>query len=355
MAFNHKVVDGHFHLYNWYSSVDGRDFKAVTDEYRANRNFAAMNINALPSVKWDVGNNIIAALYKLWNPDVFAHGGLVYESYPMPDVVSPGFDPLTQYQELMAIGFDGIKMLETKPTELKAIGKFVDDEVYEPFFAAAEKDGTHMIWHVVDPENNWDINKVHPGALAAGWFYGDGTYPSQEEIYQQVFRVLDRHPDLKVTFAHFFFMSRFTDRLEEVFRRFPNANVDLTPGVEMYGAFGERREFFRDFFIRYADHISYGTDNSDHATLEANLTKCDTVYEFLATDKHFDIWDYQFQGLALPDETVEMIASGNFFRRVADKPKAIDPKALKEYIAKYRHLIRDDRIRANVDEQAKLL
>ena len=192
MTYNKPIVDGHYHIYKWYNGK-GKDFFETTDQYRTGRNFHAININALPSVSRDVSNNIIAALYKLHHPDVFIHGGLIYDTYPVPAVMTAGMDPLTQYKELMEIGFDGIKMLETKPTQLKKIDRPVCDALYHEFFDAVEKDGTHMIWHVNDPKEFWDKNLAPAFAFENGWFYGNGEYPSHEEIYRQALAVLERN------------------------------------------------------------------------------------------------------------------------------------------------------------------
>lgn len=349
MLYSRSVVDGHYHIYNWYDGK-GRDFFTTTDNYLAGRNFRAININALPSVSRDVSNNIIAALYKLHRSEVYIHGGLIYDSYPVPEMMPEGMDPLTQYRELMEIGFDGIKMLETKPTEIKAICRPVCDPLYEGFFDAVEKDGTHMVWHVNDPAEFWDKDKAPAFAFENGWFYGNGEYPTHEEIYRQALAVLEKHPQLKVTFAHFFFMSGCPERLEEVFRKYPNTAVDLTPGSEMYGDFLSRAEYYRDFFSRNADRIQFGTDASDEADeVDDNLWLSDIVYHFLTTDRDFQLWEVTSRGIDLPDESADKILSGNFLRRVGEKPKEINREALKQYILKYRHLIRDEHVRANVD------
>ena len=348
MEYKLPVVDGHYHIYGWYDA-NGKDFYETTDAYRKGRNFRAVNLNALPSVSWDVSNNIIAALYKLRNPETYIHGGLVYDTYPVPPVMTQGMDPLTQYRELMAIGFDGIKMLETKPTELKAIDRPVCDPLYHAFFDAVEKDGTHMVWHVNDPAEFWDRDLAPAFSFENGWFYGDGDYPTHEEIYEQALAVLGRNPALKVTFAHFFFMSGCPERLEGIFGKYRNTAVDLTPGSEMYGDFLRRAAYYKDFFVRNADRIQFGTDASDEGDVESNLWLSDTVYNFLMGEKDFQLWDVKSRGLGLSDETAEKILSKNFLRRVGEKPKPVNVQALKAYLDKYRHLIRDERVRGNVD------
>lgn len=348
MQYKKTVIDSHYHIYGW-QDEKGRPFWGTTDAYRTGRNFRSININALPSGSRDVSNNIIAALYKLRHPEVYIHGGLIYDVYPVPAEMPEGMDPLTQYRELMETGFDGIKMLETKPTTIKKLCRPVCDPLYRDFFDAVEEDGTHMVWHVNDPAEFWDRALAPAFCIEAGWFYGDGSYPSHEEIYRQAFAVLDRNPKLNVTFAHFFFMSGCPERLEKVFEKYPNTAVDLTPGSEMYGGFKRRISYYRDFFTRHADRIEFGTDASDEANVvEDNFWLADTVYRFVTTEEAFQLWETEGCGLNLPGEVQEKILSGNFLRRVGTQPKPVNAGALKRYIAKYSHLIRDGQVREEI-------
>lgn len=354
MKYERKVIESHYHIMDWFNK-EGNSFWEMVGKYRDGREVQNINILACPSVIGDVSMNMIIALYKLYHPEVYIHGGLIYDRYPAPAVMPEGMDMLTQYRELMEIGFDGIKMLETKPQEMKIIGRTVDERFYEEFFAAVEKDGTHMVWHANDPDFCWDINRIPEGCLKSGYYYGDGTYPSYESIYEQVLTVLERHPALNVTFAHFFFLSENPERLEKIFEKYSGVSVDLTPGFEMYVGFGARHEYYYDFFNRNAERIEYGTDASNCEDLEFRWKIADTVYDFLTTDADFNIMGHQIKGLKLPEETTEKILWSNFERRVGKTSKPINTVALKDYIEKYRHLIKDEKIRKLIDaEVAKL-
>lgn len=352
MKTDYPVIDLHYHIYGW-ENDSGADFYTTTREYCTRGGFRAININALPSGTRDVSNNILAALYKHAHPRTYIHGGLTYPVYPVPETLPPDMDPVVQYRELMEIGFDGIKMLETKPTQMKILGRKVSDDLFAPFFRAVEADGTHMLWHVADPDFFWDRERIPQVCVDQGWFYGDGTYPTQEEVYRSALTVLERNPRLNVTFAHFFFLAEEPEKLEALFAQYPNVNVDLTPGVEMYGGFGKRPAYFREFFTRYADRIEFGTDGSDESGPEGSLSIAQTVLDFLTTRKEFDVWNYQFRGLELDRETVEQIVHGNFERRCS--LKKLNTEALGRYIEKYQHLIREPAMREKILQAAEKL
>ncbi len=355
MNSKRKVIDSHWHLYPWFDE-HGEDFYTVIDRYQKNLGLDALNLCSIP-VNHDYGpaQNVLAALYKLHNPTAYAYGGLVYTDKPVNFPQPEGFDMLTQYNELMEIGFDGIKMLETKPAEQKEYQVRINDPYFEEFFAACEKNGTHMIWHVADPDTFWDINKIPQRFIERGWFYGDGTYMSLEEMYGQVYDILERHPKLKVTFAHFFFLSEHPEKLEELFAKYENACIDIVPGGEMYAAFRENYEFYKGFFEKYSDRIFFGTDASftendlyDHYT---NIVT--QVYNFMATDKDIEIYGEKCPAIQLSDEATDNILYKNFERVAGSTPKAVNKAAIKKYVEKYKPYFTDKKLLKIIEDAVK--
>ena len=339
------MIDSHWHLYVPYHE-DGTDYRLKLDALQKEQGLDAVNLCCIPCYhELGPAQNILAAIYKLHNPSAYAFGGLVYPQLPFTKPMPQGMDSLCQYEELMAIGFDGIKMLETKPTEQKIYGFCIDDPYFDGFFAAAALDGTPMVWHVADPETFWDINRIPQRFLDRGWFYGDGTYMSYDRVYAQVYNVLDKNPTLKVSFAHFFFLSDHPEQLEALFAKYPGASIDLTPGSEMYASFRENREFYRNFFEKYQDRIIFGTDTSYSGGDMTRFTeRSKAVVEFLTPDKELQIISVPTKGLALSKEITDKILGGNF-RRQTGAPKPIDREALRVYAEKYKHLITDETIR----------
>lgn len=337
---NETVIDSHLHIYAWYNKY-GEYFLGSLEKYRNEMGLKAINIAALPSGESNVCNNIMCAFYKLAYENTFAHGGLTYHTYPVPNKMPEGMDFVTQYKELMEIGFDGIKMLEGKPSLHKMIGHDLSDDLYDPFFAELEKNQTHLIFHVNDPEEYWDLNNPDVVRLRElGWFYGDGDYASNEEVYRQCYAILEKHPNLCVNFAHFFFYSNFPEKLEALFERFPNVGVDITPGGEMYHqGFDNRFEYYRDFFIKYSERIQLGTDVAP-GKFEEQEWLLDRVYRYMATDDKFKGFaDKLHTGFKLPKEAKENILYKNFVRTVSENPKPINKDALMRYIEKYRPLM----------------
>ena len=328
----HKIIDSHLHIYNW-KNEKGEDFFHCFEKYREEMGLAGINLAALPSgFGSDVTSNLMCAVYKLINKNTFAHAGLIYDKYPISDTLPDKMDFVTQLNELEEIGFDGIKMLEGKPTLNRTIGKNLLNPQHDKFFEEAEKRGTHIIFHVNDPKEFWEIE--------GDYYYGDGTYASHEELYRQAYAILDAHPNLAITFAHFFFKSETPSDVEEMFKKYPNVCVDLTPGWEMYLSFYKDKAYFKDFFTRHSKRILLGTDAYFPNTPESSMWLVDRIYRFLSSADFVKAVADRFEsGLCIDDSALNDILYGNFERRVGTDPKPINKSALRAYYEKYKHLM----------------
>lgn len=280
---------------------------------------------------------------------VFIFGGLNVGAYLMaPDMVGEIFGEFIH--TLVNAGCDGIKMIEGKPDlrKMLPIPKF-DSEAFAPYWEAVEAAQIPVIFHVNDPEEFWEAERVPDWAVEQGWFYGDGSYIDNEAQYAEIYNVLARYPRLKIIFAHFFFLSAQLPRLSAILERYPNICVDLTPGIEMYHNFSMDIEAARDFFLKYQDRILFGTDIGAKALLvnpEEGIDYTDSyervllVRNTLENEGEFTLETESgflfgkpgapFQGLGLPKPVLEKIYSKNFERIVGPKPRLVNPGAVVE-------------------------
>lgn len=334
---NEKIIDTHMHIEAWKN--DEYEFIDCFEGHRAGANLASLNICALPLKETAIANNIMCALYKLAHPNTYAHGAFEHFIKPLTEDVEQGTDLVTQYHELMEIGFDGIKLIEGKPTALKPLGGDFNHPALDRVYAEMEKDGTHIVFHMNDPEYFWE----RPNS--DGWFYGDGTYPTYEQIQEQAMRLFERHPRLKATLAHFFFCGETPEIVEGLFEKYPNLCVDLTPGCEMYHSFEARHDYYKDFFKRHSERVMLGTDGTFPWATRTHIWCIEILYDFIATEKKnmaFD--DSILTGLGIDGIEKENILWRNFERRVGEKPRKINKEALKNYYEKYKKYLTDETI-----------
>ena len=239
-----------------------------------------------------------------------------------------------QVEMLMGAGCDGIKLIEGKPTHRRMLPFPLDGEYYREFFETAERLQVPLLWHVADPEEFWDPQTAPRWAVKHGWTYGADDVP-KEQLYAEVENVLRRCPKLRVIFAHFYFLSADLARAERFLADHPNANIDVTPGVELMFNLSRDPERAREFFAAHQERIFYGTDIlSDHPTSEA-LGRAALVRQFLEGGETFTVPKEadellepgmgKVTPLDLPAEVLARIYRTNFESFAGKAPKPVDP------------------------------
>ena len=225
-----------------------------------------------------------------------------------------------QVQQLKAQGFDGLKMIEGKPQVRKLLPIPLDGPEYEGLWAALEAEQFPVVFHVGDPDEFWDLERCPGWARKSGWDYSDGSYPTKEELYTEVDHILERHPNLKITFAHFYFLSRDLDRAARFLDAHPSVCFDLTPHPDMYQDFSRSPAKARDFLVHYEDRILYGTD-IDTRVLMRGLDGYAFMHSIpwlirscLENPGIFMLDGSEFHGLGLPKPVLEQIYRLNFER-----------------------------------------
>lgn len=332
-CMNVPLIDGHVHL-DSHRACD--DLLALASDAHIGR----LNIVCVAgSPERSLAANAIALLTKARHPDrVYVFGGLRY-GVGEPTTAA---GLRRQAEELRAAGCDGMKMIEGKPTSRKRIPFRMDDPVYDAYYGFLQEAGMPVVWHVADPATFWDPALVPAGAKQHGWDYSDGTFPSREQLYGEVDHVLRKFPDLRVIFAHFYFLSAEPGRAAEFLNRWPSVSFDITPGAEMYRSFSKDPLGWHDIFVTYQDRIVFGTDNyaprEPWAAAAAGMRdKIRMMRQFLETDETFEGFctatSRNVTGLGLPREALEKIYSHNFERYAGPAPRPVDRAAARRHVA----------------------
>lgn len=274
----------------------------------------------------DAAQNALAIGWKLLDESHYAFGGL-HHRFPC--------DYAEEMRKLSAIGLDGIKMIENKPTERRKWEIAQDDPSLDAMYDAAEASGFPFLIHVNDPRDFWDAEACPAWARDAGFFYCEPGYTGFEQILSESLRMCETHPKLRVCFAHFLFLSDDRDRLKSIMDTHPNLWLDVTAGTEMYPNFSNDRTQWRRFFTDYADRILYGTDNcapmeGDDARIAGVLNNLER--SFFCSGEAIPLWDGTVYGLALDQEVFEKLTRRNFRRFAGEKPRPIDCRAAAEYL-----------------------
>ena len=224
--------------------------------------------------------------------------------------------PETQAEILLNMGCDGFKIMYS-PNLAKYYGRSINDSHFNKMFSLFEERGTPVNIHLADPEDFWGKGERY-----------DDSFPSYEQLFEDMFAMLDRHPKMRVTFAHFMFLSNQPEKAKMVMDKYPNVNFDITPGVEMYYNFDKNLDFWRDFFKIYSHRIIFGTDcNTTKKTFNHNLELL--VYRKLTEKTELFTQscynrDFNVFGMNLDEETVKNICYNNFFRFIGKDPVPVN-------------------------------
>ena len=207
-------------------------------------------------------------------------------------------------------------------------GKFImiDNPKFDPIFDYIEKMGKSVCGHLGEPKNCWlpidqmtvNNDKKYFKENPEYHMYLHPEYPSYEQQIQARDNMLKKHPHLRFMGAHLGSLEWSVDELAKHFDMFPNMSVDMAARIchlEKQSQVDYNK--VRDFFIKYQDHIIYGTDEGDYDepaaqpdSLKAHVQGVWTRdWEYLTSDNTMTSWevDGKFKGLKLPKKVIEKI------------------------------------------------
>lgn len=288
-----------------------------------------INILSAPIIKeggyFRLQNLHILQLKDMLYPYAFAYMGMWHEDGKK--------DYLKQLHDGIAQGFEGLKILEGKPDRQMQTGVRIWKPEFDEMFDYAEEQGIPVLMHVGDPAKFWDRSQATEYMLSRGWCYDGPGFLSLEELYEDVWKLLDKHPKLRLTLAHFFFMSDNLKRAAEFLDAHPSVCFDITPGTEMYENFSNNWEASREFFMKYADRIYLGTDVNDFGQ-ENYANHCGlyhTTREFMRGTEGFTWRNVECKPFGLSADIADKITWQNFMKVLGDDPKPVNyEKVLEE-------------------------
>ena len=237
---------------------------------------------------------------------------------------------LKQAEEYKAAGFDGMKMLEGYPSVRKAMKRPLCHSVYDKYYSFLEENNIPVTMHLANPESLWNIAEADEYSIKMGRVC-DSTYPTKNELHDEVDGIMKKHPRLRLTLAHFGFMSTDIERAKR-WMDYENTCFDITPGGEQLLKMGKEWDLWKGFFDKYQDRILYGSDYyayPEDEKWEENFTKRPKlIREFFETDTEHEYQGEKFRGIKLDGKIIEKIYLDNAMRLFGE-PKKIDYSYMK--------------------------
>lgn len=302
------IFDAHAHL----GSLDGFDQLQRRMKRHGIQKAALMSLAG----QGDCAQNpLLLAIQAAHPEDVIIFGGLDHLGYRRG--LAPPY--AEQIKLLLQSGFSGLKMIEGKPQNRMALGRRLDDPVFDDMYDLLEKRRVPVLFHVADPATFWDAAQVPDFAKEQGWFYDEKNNLPYAAFYAEIEGLLKKFPCLHLILAHFYFLSDDAQAADDFLKRHPTVCFDLTPGSEMFFHFAQNPELWRTFFMTYQDRLIFGTDNRDLADeSEQKILDeiIDTLRFLLEQEGSKELWGQKVEGLALPETALDQIERKNICRLV---------------------------------------
>lgn len=255
------------------------------------------------------------------HPDRFT----VFTEIDWTRVDEPGFGEAMarRLREDVARGARGLKVTKVLGLEVRdRSGRLVpvDDPRLDAIWSECGRLGVPVAIHSADPDaffepidahnERWDELHEYPE-----WSFHGPRFPAKREILDARNRVFARHPGTTFVALHVANHPEDLDEVSTLLDRFPNVVVETGARLAELGRQPRRA---REFFLRYAERVLFGTDMSPEEGMYRNW------FRWLETsDEYFDYWNYPTQGrwkvygIGLPQEVLRKVYAENAERVLA--------------------------------------
>ena len=310
----HEIRKAKFPVIDYHNHLDAQEpahLLEVMDE---------CGVERIVNITMQVGERALQMIHKFHSvaPDRFAT--LAWMDWS--DVARDGFFERTvnRLERLVEQGACGMKIWKDLGTKVRdADGSLlrIDDERLDPLYEKAAELKVPVMYHIADPDAFFlpiDAANERYEELAAHpeWSYY-GSHFGKRELLAQRDRVIARHPRTTFVGAHVAEHPEDLAYVSELLDRNPNLLVDI--GARC-AELGRQPYTARDFFLKYADRILFGTD------LIPEVTMYRLHYRFLETrDEYFEYPSHasrqgrwNIYGLFLPDNVLRKVYRENALR-----------------------------------------
>jgi len=306
-----EIQQAKFPAIDYHNHLDAQDPAAVL------KVMDQCGIERIVNITMQVGSEAIATIKRFHSaaPDRFATIGWM----DWTDLHAAGFSSrcVDRLEQLVENGACGLKIWKDLGTSIRdSAGALlrVDDERLAPLFEKAAELRVPIMFHTADPDAfffpiNRENERYEELAAHPEWsFYG--SHFSKEQLLRQRDSVFARHPRTTFVAAHVAERSEKLSYVSELLNQHPNLYVDIGARA---AELGRQPYTARDFFLKHADRILFGTD------LVPDVSMYRLHFRFLETaDEYFEYPSHasrqgrwNIYGLFLPDDVLRLVYREN--------------------------------------------
>lgn len=310
----HEVERARFAAIDYHNHLDALEPGDVL------RTMDACGVEQIVNITMKTGDEALAVLEKFRRADAqrfWTIGWMDWTGVERADFVAKTCDRL----ELLAErGAKGIKFWKDLGLTVRdAHGRLlrIDDERLAPIFDKAGELRMPVMFHTADPDaffrpidrcnERYEELAAHPDWSFYGAEYG------KQELLEQRDRVIARHPKTTFVGAHVAESSENLARATRLLSDHPNVYVDISARAS---ELGRQPYSAREFFLRFADRILFGTDllpeEKMYRLYFRFLETADEYFEYPSHASRQGRWN--IYGLHLPEDVLRRIYRDNALR-----------------------------------------
>jgi predicted TIM-barrel fold metal-dependent hydrolase len=314
--------------------VDGHNHIAVTGP-RA----AGLDVGALVATMDEVGVKTIVNLSGGWGDELKRSLATLDEAHPgrfctfcnvhWGGAGAPGWAEAATKQLAADVGAGarGLKIFKQLGLEWRDCdGKLLmpdDPRIGDVFEQCAELNLPVLI-HVADPTSFFRPNdrfNERYGTLKQRpeWHFYGSQYPTFMELIESLYRLIEAHPRTTFITAHVGCYPENLGFVSQMLDKYPNFNTDISARL---GELGRVPYAAREWFIRYADRIVFGTDLTITPEMyRLHYRWLETADEYMpaSVQQPNSVMRWRVYGVHLPDEVLKQVYAGNFRRLVPER------------------------------------
>lgn len=303
-------IDSHFH-----STFYNRIYEKIAKENNLKLININTNANVFPSMEIQ---ETIALAYISKSKEHFAFvAGFEMDGWENEGWYEKTFARIENSIERGAVG---VKVWKNIGMEIKKSSDnsflMIDDPFFDPLFKYLSENSIPLLAHLGEPKNCWlpldemtsDRNRIYYSNNPEFHAYLHPEIPHYELQIQARNNVLEKFPHLVFIGAHLGSLEWSYEALSLHFEKYPNFYVDFSSRLgHLQLQSKDRYDGVRDFLIKYADRILYGTDAYNNPERLTHSLFND--WKYLSTNQHCESTEIKgnFKGVALPEEMLYKI------------------------------------------------
>ena len=298
-------IDAHFH-----STSHNPVYEKFAKEY----NVRYVNINTdtkiFPSIE---EQERVALTYIEKHKECFAYiASFEMDNWESDDWYQNVFAHIYQSVEKGAVGikiWKNIGMEIIKSSDQSYL--MIDDLFFDPLFKFLSEHKIPVLSHLGEPKNCWlplekmtsNRNRLYYTNHPEFHAYLHPEIPNYDLQIEARDNVLAKYPDLIFVGAHLGSLEWSFEELSKRFDKYPNFKVDVSSRLgHLQIQSAKKYDEIRDFFMKYADRIIYGTDAYNNP--EKLTSSLVNDWQFLSTDGDCESTEVSgtFKGIQLAEE-----------------------------------------------------